>query len=717
MNEFNQNLYDALEEQFEELRILEADPRSLFSRSDVLHVHWPEDFLTRKNTAAAVARLTVLMSSAAWFRLRGRKVVWTAHNAQAHESHHPRLASAYKAMFRHLVTDVVHLTSHGARVVDSEWWPGQESPSWTAHTIEHGPYHVVRPEIPRSGGVRLLALGQIRPYKNLVEFAHQWIDSAGAADELVIAGGGDEELISALEAIPDDRIEVIGHHIGAAELQKLLGFADALVVTSKRHNSGLVYLALSAGVPVLVPASEYARGLTDSYGSSWIVEYGEPKGKSLCDAIKSVRVEPLPAESPLKPWASIAGEYMNVYTGSGRRRFLYVSGAPRVSVRPESKTPGPRSHILGIFTSVGRSQYQGQLVVAGECRLARRYLQGDGTESAGSGALGLVRDLVRLVWRVGFALAVRVRTCTQTPDVIYERYGLMQDAAMFFRSSETFDVVECNGLFYREAASDRDNLSLKSLARRLELARYERADLVVAVSETMRAALLEDLPEASEKIVVVPNGVDVGLFDPEEWVDCPIDGPIRMVWTGTLVEWQGVAEFLQFLARRRDQLPEFTVDIIGDGPDLARCKEIASNLLEDGQCVFHGRLSQNEVVSVLRTSHIAYCGHLRLRDSAMYHSPLKLYEYLAMGIPTVTTLSRDAAKIYGDLSIGDLIFEPDIDNSLLSSIEFAIGISKDRSWRKRIREEVVQCHSWDARFRSIEREICARSAKKVSSNE
>ena len=64
--------------------------RALRGGYDVLHAHWPDKALNaprgwgRGRAAAALA-----ISQAA--HLRGARVVWTAHNAEPHESRHPRL--------------------------------------------------------------------------------------------------------------------------------------------------------------------------------------------------------------------------------------------------------------------------------------------------------------------------------------------------------------------------------------------------------------------------------------------------------------------------------------------------------------------------------------------------------------------------------------------------------------------------------------------------
>lgn len=389
-----------------------------------------------------------------------------------------------------------------------------------------------------------------------------------------------------------------------------------------------------------------------------------------------------------------------------KMKMLYLSGAPRVSTSPDSRTPGPRAHILGVVGAARRAGVHTTTLIVGDSKFARKYLQNEGSESMGSGRLGYARDALRIVLRYVFALVAYWRR-PQSPYFVYERFGMLQQGSLFLRRSADFIVTESNGIFFKEAAGDRGNLSLTNLARRWELKAYRESDLIVAVSDALATELCEIDPALSDKVAVVPNGVNTDFFSP---ADTPqrTDAARTIVWVGTLVAWQGVAELIEAYADLPDDVRcETRVIIVGDGPDLDRCMRLASRLAP-GRVEFTGRLDADEVLRHLRAAFLAYSGHLKLEQSPMYHSPLKLYEYSSVGVPTIATESDDARNLLGPAGLSNLIFRSGDHESLVSAIASGLTLGTDATARAKLRHTIVENHSWDARFNLISDHVTRR---------
>jgi len=107
------------------------------------------------------------------------------------------------------------------------------------------------------------------------------------------------------------------------------------------------------------------------------------------------------------------------------------------------------------------------------------------------------------------------------------------------------------------------------LIRRVELERCARADIVVVTSERERIVLQSLLPESA--IAVVPNGVDVEMFNPRGNEQDVVPG--RIIFTGTM-DYYPNTDAVLFFARQcwpsiKAQVPGATWEIVGRNPPPA----------------------------------------------------------------------------------------------------------------------------------------------------
>lgn len=130
------------------VRVCEWTKRdALVGKWDIVHIHWPEAALGRRPAVRALARARVYCAVLDWLRLRGAKVVWTAHNLHPHE----RVNRALEGWFyNHLCTRVdgaIHLSGSARRKLEAEYPCFAKVQS---AVIPHGHYRDVYPNcIPR----------------------------------------------------------------------------------------------------------------------------------------------------------------------------------------------------------------------------------------------------------------------------------------------------------------------------------------------------------------------------------------------------------------------------------------------------------------------------------------------------------------------------------------------------------------------------------------
>ncbi len=128
------------------------------------------------------------------------------------------------------------------------------------------------------------------------------------------------------------------------------------------------------------------------------------------------------------------------------------------------------------------------------------------------------------------------------------------------------------------------------------------------------------------KIEIIPNGVNIHLFNPEKF-------PHRFNYTigylGSLYSIRGIFKILEAFEIVKKQIPQAKLLYIGDGRDRKKLeKEIERKNLSDSVDIT-GRIPYPEVPQYLSKIDIGFIGWDNI-EVMQGSSPLKLFEYLAM---------------------------------------------------------------------------------------
>ncbi len=304
------------------------------------------------------------------------------------------------------------------------------------------------------------------------------------------------------------------------------------------------------------------------------------------------------------------------------------------------------------------------------------------------------------------------------PDVLYERYSLFAWAGRSLAAELGVPhVVEINAPLSDEQAQYRQ-LSLSVTAYRLEAQILAEADLVVAVSSVVKDYVL-GLGVPSNRVVVLPNGVDIHRFCPE------LDGkPVRHAlgideafvigFAGSLKQWHGVDSLLAASACLPDSL-SWKLLIVGDGPMRESLAGQAASLGISDRVIFTGPVPYDQMPAYLAAMDVAVAPYPALDN--FYFSPLKLFEYMAMARPVITPALGQIAEVVVHQENGWLY--PPGDIGALS--DALIHLATDKDLRAQLgasaRTYVAAHHTWRRngerlldRIRKLQREPGARLA-------
>lgn len=339
-NPYQQLLYGSLAE----LGFVLAPPTPLRSkwlwrsRKEVgcLHFHWLTGYYHHARFVPRLIRLLLFAQRLVLARLLGYRVVWTVHEIYPHTRLSRTDTVAPHIVARLADSLIVHDESTRQKVVATL---GRD-PVVIPHGTFAGRYprgrsrdHVRRRlDIPDSA-VLVLAFGLIRRYKRLDNLASALaLLPEGECDDLVVLIAGevrDADVSVMLEAAgrTDERLRLHLEFVPDAEVVELFDACDTAVVTRRDDGtSGVLVLALSLGVPVIVADTPSYRSLTEaSPVKHWF--FSADDTRSLADALRSADAELRDRSSDPRvtpeigvEWSTVAARTAQILTGDQASR-------------------------------------------------------------------------------------------------------------------------------------------------------------------------------------------------------------------------------------------------------------------------------------------------------------------------------------------------------------------------------------------------------------
>jgi glycosyltransferase involved in cell wall biosynthesis len=220
-------------------------------------------------------------------------------------------------------------------------------------------------------------------------------------------------------------------------------------------------------------------------------------------------------------------------------------------------------------------------------------------------------------------------------DLVYKRYSLWSFAGMEYAHGAGIpSVLEVNAPLIEEQTKHRtlvDRASAEEVARRV----FQTATVLLAVSDEV-STYLHGYPFAQGRIHVVPNGVNTERFRPGLTPLLPGDVESFTVgFVGSLKPWHGLSVLVEAFALLHRWRANSRLIIVGEGPERAG---VFSDLMErrlSGSFRLTGAISPNDVPRMLASFDVAVAPYTAF--DGFYFSPLKVYEYMASGLPVIAS--------------------------------------------------------------------------------
>jgi glycosyltransferase involved in cell wall biosynthesis len=284
-------------------------------------------------------------------------------------------------------------------------------------------------------------------------------------------------------------------------------------------------------------------------------------------------------------------------------------------------------------------------------------------------------------------------------DLVYERYSLWSYAGMeFARAAEVPGLLEVNAPLIEEQAEFR-SLTHRDKAEEVAKRAFAAADVVIAVSDEM-AAFLEKYSATRDKTQVIPNGVDPERIKPGLTPAWPAKRDLFTIgFVGSLKPWHGLPVLVEAFQKFYQEEPNSRLLIVGDGPEATKLNDELRKHGLDKATLMTGAVSPDHVPGWLASMDAAVAPYPDL--PRFYFSPLKVFEYMAAGLPVIASRVGQIARVIQHEVNGLLV--PPGDSSALAAAFRQLRNNPEMSARLgyEARNTVLQHHTWDQVVRRI----------------
>ncbi|TWT66264.1 2-deoxystreptamine glucosyltransferase [Posidoniimonas polymericola] len=286
-------------------------------------------------------------------------------------------------------------------------------------------------------------------------------------------------------------------------------------------------------------------------------------------------------------------------------------------------------------------------------------------------------------------------------ELVYERHALWSAAAMQWAERRgVASILEVNAPLLQEQAEHR-TLVDGELARQTAALSVTSAGVVACVSDRVTEYAL-DLGAEQGATMVVPNGVRPDLFG-QRRPRANASSPFAVGFVGSLRPWHAVDDLYLAFGMMLDAHPlaDSRLLVVGDGPRRESLEELIAAQPPERQHRFQlgGAVPPAEIPGWLSRFDVAVAPYAAEGDC--YFSPLKLFEYMAAGLPIVAADCGQMSEVITHGQTG-LLYQP----GNLCDLRDQLSLLRDdpllaEQMGAAARQEAAGRHSWNHRLDAI----------------
>jgi len=255
------------------------------------------------------------------------------------------------------------------------------------------------------------------------------------------------------------------------------------------------------------------------------------------------------------------------------------------------------------------------------------------------------------------------------------------------------------------------------LARILEQWSYRKARFITVVTEGMRGILIKEKRVPPEKILFLPNGVDVHMFLPRKYndrlaVELGLQSKKVILYAGTLGIVHGLETAIYAIHQVRKYIPQVMLVFIGDGTMKKELQRLVTALSLSENVLFLEPASPEYVAQLFSIADIGLAMHRSIPLLKSARSS-KIFPIMASGKPVLYSGEGEGARLVQQAQAG-IVVPPENPEALAKAIYKLISnprlahelgrkgrsfVEKNFSWSTLVKNWLVQLSSAEAKWR------------------
>ena len=282
------------------------------------------------------------------------------------------------------------------------------------------------------------------------------------------------------------------------------------------------------------------------------------------------------------------------------------------------------------------------------------------------------------------------------PDFIYERYNSYNKAGLkAARKTGIPFILEVNApVAFERTRYSYLQMKFPRLARYYEKKICSNADHVFTVSSALKEFLIKERGVSREKITVTPNAID-----PEKFKTFPSGDEIRQKlnlnrhlivgFIGSLREWHGVDILMKVIPSVIQHHSHCHFLIVGRGELEENFRQFIHEHNFQDRVTLTGWVPHEEIPQYIAAMDITL-----MPNSNFYGSPMKVFEYMAVGKPTVAPRLGPLEEVIIDGVNGVLVTPGDDADLSRAILDLLNDPEKRQQMGAKAREHILSNFSW-----------------------
>lgn len=278
---------------------------------------------------------------------------------------------------------------------------------------------------------------------------------------------------------------------------------------------------------------------------------------------------------------------------------------------------------------------------------------------------GFMHELIEFSYCFFDFLKLVLSIIKHKPDCIYERYNLFFISGILAKKIFKLPLIlEINAPLFFERQKNH-GIQLRLLAKWSERFVWRQADFVLPVTQVLAQMVLAENVN-DEQCLVVPNGINQTKFSTyNSGVNVRdilgLRDKLILGFVGFVRTWHRLDRVLLSISENPDK--NWHLLLIGDGPAMQELQQQSERLGINDRVSFMGVVDRQKVADYVNAFDIAL-----QPDVVEYASPLKLFEYMALGKAILAPDRKNILEILKD-NENALLFNPEDEASFSMQLE------------------------------------------------